>query len=163
MTPWQTKSPLKVDDEEDIARTNTAIEKIADMRLRKLGTVIAELGQIPLGRAGAHQFEEWVFYTVKYLFAKGLSNVEWHPNGGMVQQRDVVGTVNETRFWRRLSRDYDVRQFVIEAKNYEVVDATEFRQAWGYLKGPYSSTSSRTSMPKKCCRSPAAACACPRT
>jgi energy-coupling factor transporter ATP-binding protein EcfA2 len=32
---------------------------------------------------------------------------------------------------------YDVRQFIIEAKNFEIVDATEFRQAWGYLKGPY--------------------------
>jgi hypothetical protein len=128
---------VKVDDEEDIARTNTAVEKVADMRLRKLGTVIAELGQIPPGRPGAHQFEEWVFYTVKYLFSKGLSNVEWHPNGGLVQQRDIVGTINETRFWRRLSRNYDVSQLVIEAKNFEIVDATEFRQAWGYLRGPY--------------------------
>lgn len=128
---------VRVDDEEDITRGKQAKEQIADWRIRKLGTVIAELERIPLGKPGAYQFEEWVFYTVRYLFSKGLSNIEWHPNANLAQQRDIVGTINEIEFWKRLSTDYDVRQFIIEAKNYEVVDADEFRQAWGYLKGPY--------------------------
>lgn len=106
------------------------------MRLRKLGTIIGELGMIPEGVRGAVAFEKWVFDAVRYLFAKGLTNIQWKPNPGQVQQRDIVGTVVEHKFWRRIAR-YDVRQFIIEVKNFREIGADEFRQAWGYLNGPY--------------------------
>jgi hypothetical protein len=129
---------VRVDDEEDIARTADAKHEVTDMRMRLLGTVIAKLGNIPLGPEGAHQFEAWLLSAARYLFVSGLENIALKPNPGQVQQRDIVGTVREDGgpFWRRVAR-YDVSQFIIEAKNFEALSADEFRQAWGYMTGPY--------------------------
>jgi hypothetical protein len=129
---------VKVDDEDDVAVAKSAKIEVTDMRLRKLGTVIAELGTIPEGTVGAQAFEKWVYDAARYLFVMGLDNITWKPNPDQVQQRDVVGTVKDSgAFWKRLAKYYDVSQFVIEAKNFREVKAPEFRQAWGYLKGPY--------------------------
>ena len=128
---------VRVDDEEDAVLTKQATEQVADMRLRKLGTVIAELGTIEEGPRGAHDFERWVYTTVKYLFSKGLDNIQHKPNPDLVQQRDIVGTVKETsEFWKRVGK-YNVSQFIIEAKNFIEMSRDEFRQCWGYLTGPY--------------------------
>jgi energy-coupling factor transporter ATP-binding protein EcfA2 len=128
---------VRVDDEEDVTFSDAGKREVRDMRLRHLGRIVEELRSIPEGHAGAHAFEEWVFNTVRYLFSPGLDNVQWKPNPGDVQQRDIVGTVNGTRgFWARVAR-YDVSQFIIEVKNFQETDAAVFRQAWGYLKGPY--------------------------
>jgi hypothetical protein len=131
-----TEVVIRVDDEDDITATGSAKEAVADMRLRKLGTIIGELGMIPEGPRGAVAFEKWVFDAVRYLFAKGLTNIQWRPNPAQVQQRDIVGTVEEYKFWKRVTK-YDVSQFIIEVKNFSEIGPDEFRQAWGYLNGPY--------------------------
>jgi hypothetical protein len=126
-----------VDDEDDVASTNTIKTEMQDMRLRQLGQIVEELHSLPEGPAGSSAFEKWVLNTSRYLFARGLDNIQLHPNPSAIQQRDIIGTVaNGTGFWRRLER-YDVKQFIIEAKNYRELGHDEFRQAWGYLSGPY--------------------------
>ncbi len=76
--------------------------------------------------------------AAKYLFAKGLDDIQWGPNPNGLQQRDIIGTNRgESGFWRRLNRHYGVNQFIIECKNFEEMGQQEFRQAWGYLGGPH--------------------------
>ncbi|WP_148712937.1 hypothetical protein [Corallococcus sp. AB030] len=129
---------VRVDDEDDVAITKTAKDDMQELRLRKLGRVVEDLQKIPEGHAGAHAFEEWVLTTARYLFSKGLDNVQRNPNSDALQRRDIVGTNRgEFGFWKRLERTYGVSQFIIECKNYDPVSQDEFRQAWGYLKGPY--------------------------
>lgn len=126
-----------VDDEDDVALADAGKKEMTDLRLRQLGVIVEELHGIQEGLPGAHAFEEWVYSAARYLFPGGLSNIQWKPNSGQVQQRDVVGTlIGDKGFWRRIGR-YDVSQFVIEAKNFREIDADGFRQAWGYLNGPY--------------------------
>lgn len=129
---------VRVDDEDDVSKGSSAKTEVQDLRLRKLGRIVEELHKIPEGRNGAHAFEEWVLTTSKYLFSTGLDNIQWHPNPGSTQQRDIVGTNRGTPgFWRRLEQNYDVSQFVIECKNFSGITHEGFRQAWGYMRAPY--------------------------
>lgn len=140
ITSEQTQEVLvRVDDEDDLVSTTLIKTEMQDMRLRQLGQIVEELHSLPEGPTGAGAFEKWVLNTTRYLFAKGLDNIQLHPNPGAIQQRDIIGTVvGDSGFWRRLDR-YGVKQFIIEAKNYQELDQDEFRQAWGYLSGPYGS------------------------
>ncbi|MCY1083761.1 P-loop ATPase, Sll1717 family [Archangium lansingense] len=129
---------IRVDDEDDVAKGVPAKTEMKADRLRKLGQIADDLEKIPLGNEGAHAFEKWVHKTAQYLFAKDLGNIELHPNKSGLQQRDVVGSINADRgFWGRVARVYGVSQIVFECKNFEEMAAPEFRQAWGYLSGPY--------------------------
>jgi len=128
---------VSVDDEDDVALSASGKKVMTDMRLRQLGRIVEELHKIPEGKTGAHPFEAWVHDAARYLFAEGLENIQWKPNPGQLQQRDIVGTLKGTSgFWRRVDR-YEATQFIIEAKNFREMDADVFRQAWGYLNPPY--------------------------
>ncbi len=133
---------LKVNDEKETSTKTEGVRKstdqIKELRTRKLGTIISELGKIPRGSEAADDFEKWVFSATSYLFAKGLDNISRRPNPGQLQRRDIVGTVNVEggKFWRRIAK-YDVKQLIIEAKNYDDVKQDEFRQCWGYLNAAY--------------------------
>ncbi|WP_147439299.1 P-loop ATPase, Sll1717 family [Corallococcus sp. CA049B] len=129
---------IRLDDEDDVAKGKPAIVAMQEDRLRRLGQIADELVRIPLGNEGAHSFEKWVHKTAQYLFAKDLGNIELHPNKETVQRRDVVGSITtEKGFWGRVARFYGVSQIIFECKNFEEMSGTEFRQAWGYLSGPY--------------------------
>ena len=128
---------VSVDDEDDVTLTQPAKKMVTDMRLRRLGRIVEELRKIPEGKTGAHEFEEWVYSAARYLFSEGLDNIQWKPNPGQLQQRDIVGALKgRSGFWHRIER-YDVSQFIIEVKNFKELDADAFRQAWGYLNPPY--------------------------
>ena len=128
---------VSVDDEDDVALAPPGKKTVVDMRLRRLGRIVEELHKIPTGKEGAHAFEEWVFGATRYLFSTGLDNIQWKPNPGLLQQRDIVGALKTAGgFWHRVER-YDGSQFVIEVKNFAEMDAEVFRQAWGYLNPPY--------------------------
>jgi len=129
---------VRIDDEDDLAVTLESKEAIRDFRFSQLGKAADELDNIPLGKEGAHRFEEWVYATVGYLFALGLENIQWKPNPGAIQQRDIVGRVTGTRgFWRHVGQHHSCSQFIVECKNYEDMSQEEFRQAWSYLCPPY--------------------------
>lgn len=125
----------EIHDEYDIAVTSETPE----IRSRRLGQLIAELGKIPLGTEGAGRFEQWVLQAVRILFAGGLVNAELHPNRAATQRRDVVARNEcEAPVWKRIYDDYQSRQVIFEVKNYDTdLGATEYRQMNSYLGGDY--------------------------
>jgi hypothetical protein len=126
-----------VDDEDDKSNTSLAKESMSDMRQRKLGTVIAELGEIKEGAADAHLFEKWVFDATRYLFAKALDSISWKPRQGQAQERGIVGTIRHANgFWKRVAA-YEVAQLLIEACNTQGVGEAYFREACARLGGSH--------------------------
>ena len=73
-------------DDYDIRVVSAAPE----FRKIKLGQIIGEYDRLPLGDAGAAEFEDWCLRTIRIIFAVQLANIELHPNGTAVQRRDVV-------------------------------------------------------------------------
>jgi len=108
------------------------------IRSTKIGQVISQLDQIPLGHEGEREFEAWCLESLRIVFAAHLINIQPHPNGAAVQRRDIVGTNNEgSTFWRRVFADYKCRQVVFDAKNFKDLGPTEYRQLQSYLVGNY--------------------------
>ena len=79
---------------------------------------MSQLPTVAIGEPGSRQFEDWVFRTVKILFAGSLSNFAQKPNAGAIQQRDIVATnIASSGVWKRIIEDYGARQVVFEVKN----------------------------------------------
>lgn len=113
-------------------------ELIRDVRFARLGQIVGELPNMPMGAEGAQAFEDWTLQSVKILFAGGLENAALKPNGSAVQRRDVVArNVAERGFWRRIFEDYGSRQVVFEVKNKDELDPGDIRQSLSYTGGPY--------------------------
>lgn len=110
----------------------------AEQRATKLGQVISELTNLPLGTDGASEFEEWCRRAIEIAFAKELTNIQLHPNKNAAQRRDIVATNQGTLgFWKRIRDDYGTRQVIFEVKNYEDIGINEYRQMNGYLTKEY--------------------------
>ena len=123
-----------IHDEYDI----TISSQSSEQRKKLLGQLMAELTKIPLGRDGAHDFEDWCKRSVEIAFAQHLDNVELKANGSAVQRRDIVATNQATKgVWRRILSDYGSRQVVFEIKNFEQIGIDEFRQVHSYLGNEY--------------------------
>lgn len=121
-------------DEYDIKITSIAI----DQRNQVIGALLTELGEITEGRDHAHDFEDWCYKAIKLVFAGFIKNIELHPNGGLLQQRDIVATnVANDDPWKRIHKDYGVRQIIFEVKNYRELKADEYRQMSSYLVQSY--------------------------
>ena len=121
-------------DEYDI-EVSSETPEIRNARIREL---IDSLVTIPLGSAGATQFEEWCHGALRICFAKGLRNVELKPNKGATSRRDVVATnLGEGGAWRRIYEDYGTRQVTFEIKNVEDLTSSDYQQVQSYLTGPY--------------------------
>lgn len=124
----------QINDEYEIKVTSASPQ----IRAQRIGSLIAELGGIDEGAVHADDFEAWCLMAVQTVFAGHLSNVERKANGQAVQRRDIVGTnLANTTAWRRIETDYQVRQVVFDAKNYQGVGRDEYRQMSTYLNGPY--------------------------
>ena len=109
-----------------------------DLRVRRLGNLLTDLTDVPIGTDGASAFEKWVLRTCQVLFAGNLSNFDLHPNEDSTQRRDVVATNNaESGFWKRVLLDYGSRHIVFEAKNYRELTLNDFRQALSYSGQQY--------------------------
>lgn len=110
-----------------------------EIRRKRLGQIIAELNQIPEGKADAPRFEKWCLQAVRIVFSKGIVDASLHPNKDSNQRRDVVGSNSAaTKTWERVLRDYESRQVIFEAKNYSTeLGPAEYRQMNSYLSGPY--------------------------
>ncbi|ENT3138942.1 TPA: ATP-binding protein, partial [Escherichia coli] len=66
------------------------------------------------------------------------TDIKSHPNGNAVQRRDIIGTNGgKSDFWKRVLEDYKTRQVVFDAKNFEELGPSEYRQLQSYLTGPY--------------------------
>jgi hypothetical protein len=109
-----------------------------EMRMRRLGELVAALPNMPTGTDGCRDFEDWVLRTVRILFSGVLSNPELRPNGPAVQQRDVVATnMASGGFWKRVLDDYGSRQIVFEVKNYADLRQDDIKQAVCYSGKDY--------------------------
>ncbi|MDO9141628.1 MAG: ATP-binding protein [Methylobacter sp.] len=126
----------QINDEYEIKVTSVTPE----LRAQKIGMLISEIGNITEGRDCANDFESWLKTAVEIVFAGHLGNIQIHPNGVAVQRRDIVGTnLCLTPAWKRINKDYDVRQVVFDAKNYKEIGASEYRQLSTYLHDQYGS------------------------
>ena len=105
------------------------------MRKQKLGQLISELDSIPEGKEHASSFEQWCYKSLHIIFAKGLVNLELHPNGNATQRRDIVGrNTGATESWKRILDDHKVRQVIFEIKNFSKdLGRDEYRQMLSYL------------------------------
>lgn len=111
---------------------------MVDLRIKQIGSVITDIGNIPEGKEGASQYEEWILRAVKILFHEDIENPELHANGQSVARRDIIGTINAGKgFWNRINKDYQCRQIVFEAKNYGELTLDDIRQISDYLSGSY--------------------------
>ncbi|MGY8333796.1 hypothetical protein L1Q87_24245 [Klebsiella pneumoniae] len=76
--------------------------------------------------------------ALRIVFASHLTDIKPHPNGNAVQRRDIIGTNGgKSDFWKRVLEDYKTRQVVFDAKNFEELGPSEYRQLQSYLTGPY--------------------------
>lgn len=124
----------QINDEYEINVTSITPE----IRSKRIGSLIAEIGKIQLGREQAEEFEEWILIAIQTVFAGHLGNVEIKPNGQSVQRRDIVGTnLAKSSAWERIQKDYGVRQVVFDAKNFQNIGSDEYRQLSTYLHGQY--------------------------
>lgn len=111
---------------------------VRDLRMKRVGQLVTELPQMPFGEEGAQHLEDWVFRTIKILFAGQLCNPELKPNKGAIQRRDIVATNMAGKgFWKRVREDYCSRQVIFEVKNYAILKPEDFRQVLSYTGGDY--------------------------
>lgn len=131
-------TPIEAQDIHDEYDVEVSSETPA-IRNRKIGQIMAELDQIPLGVDGASQFEEWCQQVLAILYAGSLHNFELHPNGNDVQRRDIVATnLGATPVWQRIVQDYGSRQIIFEVKNLDHdLGSHEYRQALSYAADDY--------------------------
>ncbi|MCZ8095051.1 MAG: ATP-binding protein [Acidovorax sp.] len=124
----------QITDEYDI-KVESATPEI---RSSRIGRIVSQVNDIPLGRDGENEFENWCLDALSIIFASHLSNIERHPNGMAVQRRDIVARNRESsEFWKRIHRDYHARQVIFEVKNFAEPGPSEYRQVQSYLTGPY--------------------------
>lgn len=134
------KSAVNPDDATEI---NDEYEiKVASItpkiRNARLGKIMTDQTQIPLGHSGSSDFEQWCLGAIKICFAAKLGNVVLHPNADNVSRRDVVGTnLAKSILWQRIEKDYSTRQVIFEIKNYENLEPSDYRQVLSYLTAPY--------------------------
>ena len=122
-------------DEYDIGVPSTEASAIREAQIEE---IVTEVNRIPAGPEGADDFEKWCAKAIRICFARGLVNVERHPNKNALNRRDIVGTNREDgSVWRRIHADYGVRQVVFEVKNYAGLTADDYRQVCSYLGGEY--------------------------
>ena len=124
----------QITDEYDI-KVESATPEI---RSSRIGRIVSQVNDIPLGRDGENEFENWCLDALSIIFASHLSNIERHPNGMAVQRRDIVARNRESsEFWKRIHRDYHARQVIFEVKNFAEPGPSEYRPVQSYLTGPY--------------------------
>ncbi|EEW8719886.1 ATP-binding protein, partial [Escherichia coli] len=124
----------EINDEYDI----NIISDNSAIRNKTIGQITTHLDQIPIGNEGATEFEQWCLDALRIVFASHLTDIKSHPNGNAVQRRDIIGTNGgKSDFWKRVLEDYKTRQVVFDAKNFEELGPSEYRQLQSYLTGPY--------------------------
>lgn len=111
---------------------------VSDIRLKRLGALVTDLGEISPGRAGATEFEDWVARALRILFSYSLEDIQARSAPDTVDRRDIVAfnAANST-FWKMLKNDWGCRQVVFELKNYSELKPADFRQAAAYGGGEY--------------------------
>jgi hypothetical protein len=130
----QPEMAQEIYDEYDIKVSSETPER----RSSEIGGLIAEEGNIPHGKEGWVDFENWTLRALKIVFAGHLTNIQLKPNGAVLQRRDIVArNIGTVDIWRHIRDKYQTTQVIFEVKNYKDLGADEFRQALSYAVDPY--------------------------
>ncbi|MFC8517469.1 P-loop ATPase, Sll1717 family [Streptomyces sp. NPDC057257] len=97
--------------------------------------VVETLNDLPLGPAGATDFEEIVGDVIKLCFFRGLENVEERSRDleGRVIRDWVAANRAQGGFWESMRVRYDAVQVIWECKNYSELSADDFHQLSYYM------------------------------
>lgn len=109
-----------------------------EIRSRRIGQLLSKLDKIPVGEAGASEFEDWCLRAIRICFTGPLRNFELHANKNATQRRDVIATnLSDHGVWKRVLDDYKARQVVFEVKNKNGITPDDYRQMLSYLHDDY--------------------------
>jgi len=101
----------------------------------ELKSALEDLKTLPLGHAGAQEFEEIVGKVVKLCFFRSLTNVQSKcrtADGSQI--RDWIASNRASGgFWDIVRAKYGATQVVFECKNYENLSADDFHQVQYYF------------------------------
>ncbi|MEJ3577114.1 ATP-binding protein [Pseudomonas fragi] len=134
------KNALSPDEAEEINdEYDIKIESLnPKIRNAKIGQIVSNLDRIPIGEEGAREFELWCLEALKVVFAAHLTGLQLHSDSATVQQRDVKGTNRgKSEFWKRVLQDYNVRNVVFEARNFQELGVDQYRKLQASLIGSY--------------------------
>lgn len=101
----------------------------------ELDLLNARLDSIPLGPAGAEDFEQAVGDVLKLCFFRSLENPEHRVRTvtGEVIRDWIASNRAQTGFWAAMRQRYDALQVVWECKNYEQLKSSDFHQVSYYM------------------------------
>ncbi|MFD5618349.1 P-loop ATPase, Sll1717 family [Streptomyces yangpuensis] len=93
------------------------------------------LQELPLGHAGAVDFEEIVGEVIKLCFFRGLENVEERSRDheGRIIRDWVASNRAQNGFWESVRVRYAAQQVIWECKNYKDLSADDFHQVSYYM------------------------------
>ncbi|WP_329498062.1 P-loop ATPase, Sll1717 family [Kitasatospora herbaricolor] len=100
-----------------------------------LDLALNSLRDLPMGHAGASDFEEIVGDVIKLCFFRSLSNVEPRSRDldGRVIRDWIAANRASSGFWERMHSRYGASQVIWECKNYEELHADDFHQLGYYM------------------------------
>jgi hypothetical protein len=104
----------------------------------QLSDLARRLDEIPLGHAGASDFEAAVGDVLRLCFFRGLDNLECRSRsvGGETIKDWVAAIRAQTGFWSIIRQRYSATQVIWECKNYVDLAAEDFHQVSYYLSDP---------------------------
>jgi hypothetical protein len=102
-----------------------------------LAEVNDALKVLPIGRAGAAEFEDLVGRVLELCFFRVLFNIESQvrSGSGTVIRDWMASNRGESGFWQLVRHQYQAMQILFECKNYEELHADDFHQASYYMTG----------------------------
>ncbi|MEU5734287.1 hypothetical protein ABZ797_36080 [Streptomyces antimycoticus] len=97
--------------------------------------VVSTLSDLPMGHAGATDFEEVVGDVIKLCFFRALENVEekCRDHEGRVVRDWIAANRAQSGFWESVRVRYDAVQVIWECKNYADLSADDFHQLSYYM------------------------------
>lgn len=105
----------------------------------ELARTLEDLKTLPLGRAGAQQFEEIVGKVIQLCFFRSLTNIQPRVrNHDGSEIRDWIAANRASGgFWEIVRNMYGASQIVWECKNYEDLSASDFHQVQYYFSSTF--------------------------
>jgi hypothetical protein len=114
-------------------------ETTSIQRAKKLNELMAQLGRIPEGGPGEHEFENWCHRVISTVFATSLSNVEFQQASGAEGRREIVAAnLARTDSWTKLGDVYGVQQALFLIYNRSGLGQSDYQQAGQVASGQHT-------------------------
>jgi hypothetical protein len=101
----------------------------------ELTALLNGLDKIPVGKAGASEYEKFIGSVVHLCFFRVLTNAQQHSrdiDGRVIRDR-VVSNVAVQGFWEMVRQRHGATQIIWECKNYTDLTAADFHQTVYYM------------------------------